>query len=197
MFILQLDFYGSRKTRLLAPVSLRGARVNRPHPRRKPAIGIVGPAQRPIMGWSGRAPAPAAALCRIKRLNGACSHYFGPRIVGLPDHSPEFAVQQSASVQETAWIALSRKFSTASCARQHKTRRVPEMVESCPQLKHLASPFVGPSTERNFLGRGPPCQSLDISTRIRGANASAQSATRSGMQGLKLRTTCGIHRRGR
>src|SRR6267142_320988 len=92
MFILQLNFYGSRKTRLLAPVSLRGARVNRPHPRRKPAIGIVGPAQCPIMGWSGRAPAQAVALCRIKRLNGACSHYFGPRIVGLPDHSPEFRV---------------------------------------------------------------------------------------------------------
>jgi hypothetical protein len=28
MFILQLDFYGSRKTRLSATVSLRGARVN-------------------------------------------------------------------------------------------------------------------------------------------------------------------------
>jgi len=56
------------------------------------------------------------AFCRIKRLNGACSHHFGPRIVGLPDHSSEFAVQQSAAVPENTRIALSRKFSTASCA---------------------------------------------------------------------------------
>jgi hypothetical protein len=63
------------------------------------------------------------ALCRIKRLNGPCSHFFGPRIVGLPDHSPEFAVQQSASVQENTLIALSRGFSTASCAMAAKKPR--------------------------------------------------------------------------
>jgi hypothetical protein len=45
------------------------------------------------------------AFCRIKRLNGACSHHCGPRIVCSPDHSREFAVQQIASVQEPAQIA--------------------------------------------------------------------------------------------
>jgi hypothetical protein len=104
-------------------------------------------------------------------------------------------VQQSTSVQDTACIA--EVFHCTLRDGSTKPGRVPEMVESCPQLKHLANPFVEPSTERNFLGRGPPCQSLDISTRTRGANVSAQSAMRSGMQGLKLRTTCGIHRRGR
>jgi hypothetical protein len=57
----------------------------------------------------------SVAFCRIKRLDGACSHHFDPRIVGLPDHSPEFAVQQTAAVPENARIALSWTFSTASC----------------------------------------------------------------------------------
>jgi hypothetical protein len=48
------------------------------------------------------------APCRIKRLNGACSHHFGPRIVSLSDHSPEFAVQQSAFAQEDTLLVLSR-----------------------------------------------------------------------------------------
>jgi hypothetical protein len=120
------------------------------------------------------------AFCRIKRLNGACSHHFGPRIVGLPDHSPEFAVQQSAAVPENARIALSRMFSTASCAKAaQKPGRAPEMVEYCPQLKHLANRFVESCAERNFVRQGTPCQSFvtDISTRTRGANVSAQPAT--------------------
>jgi len=41
------------------------------------------------------------AFCRINRLNGACCHHLGPRIVGMPDHNPEFAVQQSAAVRKT------------------------------------------------------------------------------------------------
>ena len=35
-----------------------------------------------------------------------------------------------------------------------KPRRVPEMVESYPQLKHLANPFVESCAERNFVGQG-------------------------------------------
>jgi hypothetical protein len=56
------------------------------------------------------------AFCRIKRLNGSCSHHCGSRMVCSPDHSREFAVQQIASVEETAQIAGSRKYSTKSCA---------------------------------------------------------------------------------
>jgi hypothetical protein len=45
------------------------------------------------------------AFCRIKRLNDACGHHFGLRIVRSPDHSREFAVQQIASLQKNARIA--------------------------------------------------------------------------------------------
>jgi hypothetical protein len=45
------------------------------------------------------------AFCRIKRLNDACGHHFGPKIVRSPDHSREFAAQQIASLRENARIA--------------------------------------------------------------------------------------------
>jgi hypothetical protein len=35
-----------------------------------------------------------------------------------------------------------------------KPRRVPEMVESCPQLKHLANQFVESCAKRNFVRQG-------------------------------------------
>ncbi len=64
-------------------------------------------------------------------------------------------MQQSAAVPENARIALPRKFSTASCTTAaQKPGRVPEMVEYCTQLKHLANRFVESCAERNFVRQG-------------------------------------------
>jgi hypothetical protein len=40
------------------------------------------------------------------------------------------------------------------CGNRTKPVRVPEMVEYCPQLKHLANPFVESCAERNFVRQG-------------------------------------------